>query len=104
MCVQVKVSSVDPCVSVCLRESVLCQIRTEPPPLQKCNVQKDTTVAAQIAFSVSTSHSWPTVRGFVRPFDTGKIYSAAGMKILLAGLGIEKTDLLSCNKGLIPVG
>lgn len=67
-------------------------------------MKKDTTVADQIAFSNSVSHSWPTVEGFLQPFDTGKIYSTAGMKILQAGLGIEKTDLLSCDKGLIPVG
>lgn len=90
-------------VSVCACVS-LSYVKSGLNPPQKCNVQKDTTVAAQIAFSVSTSHSWPAVRGFVRPFDTGKIYSIAGMKILLAGSGIEKTDLLSCNKGLIPVG
>lgn len=73
-------------------------------PPQLCNVKKDTTTADRIAFSNSVSHSQPTVGGFLQPFDTGKIYSTAGTKILQAGLGIEKTDLLSCNKGLIPVG
>lgn len=67
-------------------------------------MEKDTTVSDQIAFSNSISLSWPTVGGFLQPFDTRKIYSTAGMTILPAGLGIEKTDLLSCDKGWIPVG
>lgn len=67
-------------------------------------MKKDTTAADQIAFSNSISHSWRTVGGFLQPFDTRKIYSTAGMKILLARLRIEKTDLhLSCDEGMILV-
>lgn len=95
MCVQVKVSGTDPRVSVRSCGSALCQIHTEKPP-QKSNVKKsDAAIADQIAFSVSTSRSWPAVRGLLKPFDSRKIYSTAGMKILQAGLGIEKRDLLS---------
>lgn len=57
----------------------------------------------QIAISNSV-RSWTTIRGLLQQFDTAEIYSTDGMKILHAGQGFEKTDLLSCNKGLIPVG
>lgn len=67
-------------------------------------MKKDTTAADQIAISNSISHSRPTVGGLLQPFDTRKIYSTAGMKILQAGLRIEKTDLLSCDEGMILVG
>ncbi len=79
-------------------------VKSAPDPPQQCSVKKDTTVVDQIAFSNSISHSWPTVVGFLQLFDTEKIYSTAGMKIPQAGLGIEKTDLLSCSQGLIPIG
>lgn len=86
------VSSADPCVDVCLCESALHQI---------CSAlnKKTTTIADQIAFSKSVSLSWSTVGGFLQLFDTGKIYSTAGMKTPQAGLRRQ-----ICNKMLIAFG
>lgn len=83
-------------VRVCLTSN---PHQTQPTAMQ---CEKDTAIADQIAFSNSVSRSWPAVRVVLQPFDTGKIYSTAGMKIPQAVLGIVKTDLLSCDEGLIP--